>query len=183
MSSDSGKRKIPWGVSPSNLDCIIQVRVVGKVLFRVLILGVIFLFCFTPPTTISHFWDCLPVTGFFPPYRSLKSSVRVWRASAVIFLTAPMAPLSVRRMVETAPRRAPLKTQDPFSSWISLYRIYRSKINPSSVTVISFDDSFVWSRQEIRKNEDFYAFSKFFSAGSKIMLRPRRYRSVTKWPP
>lgn len=49
MSSDSGKRKIPWGVSPSNLDCIIQVRVVGKVLFRVLILGVIFLFCFTPP--------------------------------------------------------------------------------------------------------------------------------------
>lgn len=49
MSSDSGKRKIPWGVSPSNLDCIIQVRVVGKVLFRVLILGVIFFFCFTPP--------------------------------------------------------------------------------------------------------------------------------------
>lgn len=129
LASDA-ERKIPWGVSSSNFDCIIQVLVVGQIRPEFRLFEVIFFFCFTSlPTPIYLFFNYLALTCFFRPYRSLKSSARVWRASEIISLTVPTVPPSVRRMVEMVSRRAPRKMQDPFSSWISLYRIYKSKIN------------------------------------------------------
>ena len=65
--------------------------------------------------------------GFFPPFRLLKNLVRAWRAFAVISPMAAMAPVSVRTAA-TVPRWVRLKTPLPFSSWISLYKICKSKI-------------------------------------------------------
>lgn len=114
--------------SPSNLDSIIP----SFWFFGVLI----FEHSSSSPATEYAFPTHFQLPFFFififvclsPLGRLPTSSVRAWRASAVISPMATTAPASARTAA-TEPSWARLKTPRPFSSWISLYKICKSRAN------------------------------------------------------